>query len=145
MKKILFLLLAETFALCSCTKQDLDEIRAEQAGLDARLSILEEWQRTINGQITSLQNIFSALEDNDYVTGVGELADGTGYVINFVKSGAITIKNGVKGETGATGIPGNTPNIGVKEDSGVYYWTLDGDYIKEHTIPTARQRAEMKL
>lgn len=47
MKKILFLLLAATFALCSCTKQDLDEIRAEQAGLDARLSILEEWQRTI--------------------------------------------------------------------------------------------------
>lgn len=41
MKKILFLLLAATFALCSCTKQDLDEIRAEQAGLDARLSILE--------------------------------------------------------------------------------------------------------
>ena len=113
MKKILFLLLAATFALCSCTKQDLDEIRAEQAGLDARLSILEEWQRTINGQITSLQNIFSALEGNDYVTGVDELADGTGYVINFVKSGAITIKNGVKGETGATGIPGNTPNIGV--------------------------------
>lgn len=70
MKKILFLLLAATFALCSCTKQDLDEIRAEQAGLDARLSTLEEWQRTINGQITSLQNIFSALEDNDYVTGV---------------------------------------------------------------------------
>lgn len=131
MKKILFLLLAATFALCSCTKQDLDEIRAEQAGLDARLSILEEWQRTINGQITSLQNIFSALEDNDYVTGVGQFADGTGYVINFVKSGAITIKNGVKGETGATGIPGNTPNIGVKEDSGVYYWTLDGDYIKD--------------
>ena len=131
MKKILFLLLAATFALCSCTKQDLDEIRAEQAGLDARLSTLEEWQRTINGQITSLQNIFSALEDNDYVTSVGELADGTGYVINFVKSGAITIKNGVKGETGATGIPGNTPNIGVKEDSGVYYWTLDGDYIKD--------------
>lgn len=52
MKKILFLLLAATFALCSCTKQDLDEIRAEQAGLDARLSTLEEWQRTIyNPQI----------------------------------------------------------------------------------------------
>ena len=61
MKKILFLLLAATFALCNCTKQDLDEIRAKQAELDTRLSALEEWQRAINGQIASLQNLFSAL------------------------------------------------------------------------------------
>ena len=46
MKKMLFLLLAATFALCNCTKQDLDEIRAKQAELDTRLSALEEWQRT---------------------------------------------------------------------------------------------------
>ena len=134
MKKMLFLLLAATFALCNCTKQDLDEIRAKQAELDIRLSALEEWQRAINGQIASLQNLFSALEDNDYVTSVSELADGTGYVINFMKGGAITIKNGVKGdkgETGATGMPGNAPDIGVKEDNGIYYWTLDGDYIKD--------------
>ena len=134
MKKMLFLLLAATFALCNCTKQDLDEIRAKQAELDTRLSALEEWQRAINGQIASLQNLFSALEDNDYVTSVSELADGAGYVINFMKGGAITIKNGVKGdkgETGATGIPGNAPDIGVKEDNGIYYWTLDGDYIKD--------------
>lgn len=136
MKKMLFLLLAATFALCNCTKQDLDEIRAKQAELDIRLSALEEWQRAINGQIASLQNLFSALEDNDYVTSVSELADGTGYVINFMKGGAITIKNGVKGdkgETGATGMPGNAPDIGVKEDNGIYYWTLDGDYIKDGT------------
>ena len=94
MKKMLFLLLAATFALCNCTKQDLDEIRAKQAELDTRLSALEEWQRAINGQIASLQNLFSALEDNDYVTSVSELADGTGYVINFMKGGAITIKKG---------------------------------------------------
>lgn len=100
MKKMLFLLLAATFALCNCTKQDLDEIRAKQAELDTRLSALEEWQRAINGQIASLQNLFSALEDNDYVTSVSELADGTGYVINFMKGGAITIKNGVKGDKG---------------------------------------------
>lgn len=42
MKKMLFLLLAATFALCNCTKQDLDEIRAKQAELDTRLSALEE-------------------------------------------------------------------------------------------------------
>ena len=50
MKKSLFLLFAATFILCSCAQQSLDEIRAEQTALNARLSALEEWQKTANVQ-----------------------------------------------------------------------------------------------
>lgn len=124
MKQLLFLLLAATLTLCGCSEQDLAEIRAEQARIDARLSALEEWQKTVNIQISSIQSLVYALEDKDYVTGVSELSDGSGYVINFLKSGAVTIKNGAKGDKGDkgdAGTSGNVPNIGVKEDGGVYY------------------------
>lgn len=135
MKQLLFLLLAATLTLCGCSEQDLAEIRAEQARIDARLSALEEWQKTVNIQISSIQSLVSALEDKDYVTGVSELSDGSGYVINFLKSGAVTIRNGAKGDKGDkgdAGTSGNVPNIGVKEDGGVYYWTLNGEYIKDN-------------
>lgn len=132
MKKSLFLLFAATFILCSCAHQSLDEIRAEQTALNARLSALEEWQKTANVQIESMQSLIAALADNDYVTGVSELPDGSGYMIAFLKNETVIIKNGRQGEKGNDGAPGIVPNIGVKENGGVYYWTLDGSYILDN-------------
>jgi hypothetical protein len=45
--------------------------------------------------------------------------------------------NGVKGDTGNTGEQGVTGNdgaipvIGVQDEGGVYYWTIDGDWLKD--------------
>ena len=47
MKKSLFLLFAATFILCSCAHQSLDEIRAEQTALNARLSALRSGRRQL--------------------------------------------------------------------------------------------------
>ena len=77
---------AATYILCSCAHQSLDEIRAEQTALNARLSALEEWQKTANVQIESMQSLIAALADNDYVTGVSEVPDGSGYMIAFLKN-----------------------------------------------------------
>ena len=34
------------------------------------------------------------------------------------------------GKDGTDGVDGNTPVIGVKKDGdGIYYWTLDGEFI----------------
>lgn len=123
MKKILVLLLTVIVVLSSCMKEDLDQIRKDQAVLASRVLALEKWQALINENISSLQSIINAQGNNDYVTGVTTLTDGSGYVINFAKSGAITIKHGEKGATGAT------PKIGVKEEDGVFYWTLNDDYL----------------
>lgn len=124
MKKNLALLLTAIVVLSGCMKKDLDEMRKEQATLAARVSIIEKWQALVNENISSLQSIISAQGDNDYVTSVTPLADGSGYVIDFVKSGAVTIKNGERG------IAGTTPQISAKEDGGIYYWTLNGDYLR---------------
>lgn len=119
MNKILYFLLFVTVTFISCTKEDMDSIRADQADLIARVSALEKWQTAVNADIASLQAIVSALETNDYVTGVSELSDGSGYVLTFVKSGTVTIKHG----------NGSSSIIGVKEDNGIYYWTLNGDFL----------------
>lgn len=123
MKKNLALLLTVIVTLSGCMKKDLDEIRKEQVTLAARISTLEKWQALVNENISSLQSIINAQSNSDYVTSVTTLADGSGYVINFMKSGAVTIKNGEQGIAGAT------PQISAKEDGGIYYWTLNGDYL----------------
>lgn len=129
MRKITsLLLLVLIMTLGSCNNDELDEIRCAQAKLADRVSSLEAWQKEINENISSLQSVIKALEDKDYVTGVTELADGSGYVINFVKSGEVVIKHGDKGDKGDAG---TTPVIGVKQDNGVYYWTLNGEWLTD--------------
>lgn len=111
MKKLLLSIVLLMAVLSGCMKDDLDDIRD-------RLSTLEAWQTSVNSNITSLQSLVQALQNNDYVTGVTALSDGSGYTINFKKSGAVTIKNGEKGDKGAAG---TTPVIGVEAVNGVYY------------------------
>ena len=57
-------------------------------------------------------------------------------MIAFLKNETVIIKNGRQGEKGNDGAPGIVPNIGVKENGGVYYWTLDGSvYIGQRWQP----------
>lgn len=129
MKKIWVALLfaGMSFGMGSCMKEDIDDIQKELQEHDDRLTSLEEWQKSVNTDISSLQTLIEALEDKDYVTGVTPLADGSGYEISFLKSGKITIKNGEKGEKGEAG---NTPVISVKQDTDEkYYWTVNGEWL----------------
>src|SRR5574344_1535271 len=121
MLKCTLALLALLTLLGSCKDYE-DDINA----LAKRVSALEEWQKTVNTNIASLQTIVSALQTKDYVTSVTTLTDGTGYQISFQNSGTITIKNGTNGTDGTNGKDGVTPVIGVaKYTDGNYYWTLD--------------------
>ena len=92
----------------------------------------------MNTNISSLQTIVTALQNNDYVTGITPVMQGgkeVGYTITFSKSNPITIyhgKDGQNGEDGTDGKDGVTPTIGVKQDTdGIYYWTLDGDWLTD--------------
>ena len=95
----------------------------------------------MNSNIEALQTIVEALQNNDYVTSVTPVVDGgktIGYTIYFSKSGAVTIyhgengENGENGKDGANGLDGHSPQIGVKQHTdGIYYWTLDGAWLKD--------------
>ena len=136
MKKLLaFTALLAVVAFTSC-KYDDDDIWNSVHGLENRVAKLEELCKQMNTNISSLQIIVTALQKNDYVTGITPvMQDGkeVGYTITFSKSNPITIyhgKDGQNGEDGTDGKDGATPTIGVKQDAdGVYYWTLNGEYI----------------
>lgn len=138
MKKLLtFAALLAVVALTSC-KYDDDDIWNSVHGLENRVAKLEELCKQMNTNISSLQTIVTALQNNDYVTGTTPLMkDGKeiGYTITFSKGNPITIyhgKDGQDGEDGTNGKDGTTPAIGVKQDAdGVYYWTLNGDWLTD--------------
>ena len=138
MKKLLaFAALFAVVALTSC-KYDDDEIWNSVHGLENRVAKLEELCKQMNTNISSLQTIVSALQNNDYVTGVTPVMQNSkevGYTITFSKSNPITIyhgKDGQDGENGTNGKDGTTPTIGVKQDAdGVYYWTLNGEWLTD--------------
>ena len=109
----------------------------------------------LNNNVEALHVIVQALENNDYVKGVTPLPDGSGYVIEFVKSGTVTIyhgKDGADGNDGAPGVPGapgadgsdgadgapgadgadgHSPVIAVAIDpeTGDWCWTIDGEWL----------------
>ena len=122
------------FGLSSCGDDyDDSELRGDIESLEDRISVLEEWQKSVNTDIRSLQSLVAALENKDYVTAVTPLEDGTGYVISFLKSGNITIKHGERGEQGEKGEDGTTPVTSVKQDTdGKYYWTVNGEWLLDN-------------
>ena len=138
MKKLLaFAALFAVVALTSC-KYDDDDLWNSVHGLENRVAKLEELCKQMNTNISSLQTIVTALQNNVYVTGTTPLMkDGKeiGYTITFSKGNPITIyhgKDGQDGEDGTNGKDGTTPAIGVKQDAdGVYYWTLNGDWLTD--------------
>lgn len=142
------LCLAALAAFQSCKKYDDTEIRSDIESLEGRVSALEAWQASVNSDITTLQNLISALQNRDYITGVTPLTeDGeqVGYTISFGTADPITVRNGkdgadgqdgangkdgADGKNGADGQDGTTPVISVKMDSdSLYYWTVDGEFL----------------
>ena len=128
-------ILCVAFAGC---KNDFDdsELRGQIADLDGRLTSLEKLCAQMNTNISSMQTIVNALQQNDYITGVTPITEGSttiGYTITFAKNKPITIyhgKDGEKGEQGNKVEDGKTPVIGIKQDTdGIYYWTLNGTWL----------------
>lgn len=114
------LLLVTAMAVFGCSKDyDDTELKQDISDLQSRVEKLETWCTTVNGQISALQELVTALEANDYVTGVSPVTNG--YTIHFSKGESITIYNG---KDGAKGTDGVTPVIGVDKFEGEYYWTV---------------------
>lgn len=109
----LFCLAAASFGAWSCSDdyddsavwKEIDQIKTDLAAL--------------NRQVATLQ---TALDDGALITKVTPTDEG--YKIEFSNNTSIAVKNGTNGDAAA--------KIGVKEEDGVLYWTLDGQYI---TVP----------
>lgn len=121
MKKFLIALLPlAMLAVASCSKEyDDSGLKQRIDELDARLTAL---QTQMNSQISDLRTLVNNLSSKVYVTSVTEVTsnDGRpGWTISFTKGSPVTIFTGSAGKDGK-----DAPVIGVKEEGGVYYWTL---------------------
>jgi hypothetical protein len=124
--------MATLLIVVGCSKYDDSELTGRVDNLENRVTALEELCKQMNTNITSLQTIVNALQNNDYVTSVTPIMqDGVeiGYTITFAKSDSITIYHG---KNGSNGEDGYTPVIGVEKDTdGIYYWTIDGEWLTD--------------
>lgn len=125
MKK-LFLILAIGIACVSCN-DNYDDLYDMIYNLGNRVDKLEQQCSQMNTNLSSLQAIVNALSNNDFITGVMPIKEGsvvTGYTISFAKGSPITIWNGKDGKDG------DALAISIKKDSdGNYYWTVDGNWV----------------
>ena len=153
MKKLIYITIT-LISIWSCARFDDSKIWDKIHSLEERVERWEALSKEMNSNISALQAIVTALQGNDYVTGVAEIVeDGevVGYTITFSKSGVVKIyhgedgKDGVDGAPGADGRPGadgaagpdgvdgengHSPVVGVRKGAdGVYYWTIDGEWM----------------
>ena len=130
---------------------DDTEFRDRLAEYETRLQALERLCSELNTNIASVQQIISALQNNEVVTAVTPVTENgrqIGYTITFSKSGSVTIyhgkdgsdgqdgKDGVDGQDGKDGVDGqdgkdgSTPVVGLRQDGdGIWYWTLNDDWL----------------
>lgn len=69
--------------LFSCGKYDDSAVRSDIEGLESRVTALEQQCQMLNGNISALQALVSAVQGRDCVVSVADLSDGTGYSITF--------------------------------------------------------------
>ena len=130
-KKRLLVLISIVLLLSGCYGDDIDSlnddmnsVKDNQAAIEARLASLEEWQKSLNTDITNIRSLITALENSDFITGVVPVMEGgkeIGYTLTFKNGSPITILHGKEGAT----IEGLTPVVGIKQDAdGYYYWTV---------------------
>ena len=122
MKKLLSLVFCGLLLFGCSDKYDDSALRNDLNDLENRIAKLEELCKQMNTNISSLQKIVDALQDNLSISKVEQISDG--YIIHFSDGSTATIKNGKDSE--------DAPIIGVKKDTdGIYYWTLDGEWLTD--------------
>ena len=122
MKKLLSLVFCGLLLFGCSDKYDDSALRNDLNDLENRVTKLEELCKQMNTNISSLQKIVDALQDNLSISKVEQISDG--YIIHFSDGSTATIKNGKNS--------GDAPIIGVKKDTdGIYYWTLNGEWLTD--------------
>ena len=146
MKRTLSLLF--TLLLCAVGCVNEDRIWQSINSLEERVAKLETLCDKYNNSISAIQTILNKLQSHDYVTSVRPITSNgevIGYEIVFSDSGVVAIYHGEDGKDGVDGVDGTdgkdgvdgkdgkdgyTPTIDVRKDiDGVYYWTLDGEWL----------------
>ena len=111
-------------SLTSC-KYDDEKLWDAVDSLNNRMEKVESILVTMNQDISSINNLVKAIQQNLFITEVKEFNNG--YIIKFSDGSKATILNGEDGKDGKDGI--DAPIINVRFHDGKYYWvqTINGE------------------
>ena len=143
-RSFIFLTIAAVLSFISCENEFRDEITE----LHNEIDDLKTEQEKINSNIEALETIIKAIQNNDFVSGILPIYEGTteiGYKITFTQSGTVTIfhgKTGADGAQGADGMDGDSFfNDVIVTEYEVIFIKADGE---EFVVPRS-QRARLNL
>ena len=128
MRRIFTLFAVLVAILVSSCAYDDTGIWAALNNLEKRVAALEELCKETNTNLGSLQKIVEAISGNEHIKNIAPIhKEGivVGYTITFTSGDSVTLYNDNKQDNVAA-----VPQIGVAQDNdGVYYWTLDGEWL----------------
>lgn len=122
MRKLFLSMLAVASVCCAC-----GDLKDRVETLEQKVSALES---KVNENASSISALVEAAKKAVTISKVETLADG--YKIYFSDGTVSSISNGLNGKDGNNGKDGKdavAPVVGVKEDGGVLYWTIDGEFL----------------
>ena len=143
MKKFLSAVLI-TLGVIACTPYDDTEIRGELKNLKTQVDALDVQLQKINANVTVMQTIVNALDNNEYITSIEDVKDEQGnvigYTITFAHSGRKTIYNGKDAQSLSL-------EVAMHPELGVYCWQLDGEWLLAdgQPVPVTGATPQLKL
>ena len=123
MKKELVMSLGLALSCLACSKYDDSALNDRLAKLEQRVGAIEEKVRVANEDIKTLKSLVAASTQGKTITEVKKTDEG--YDLIFSDKQVISIK------MGRNGADGHSPKISVAQDGGVYYWQLDGQWLRD--------------
>lgn len=132
MKTKLMSIMAMAAVLCaaSCSYDD-SGLQDRVGALEEKVTALEQTVNQMNSNLKALQATVDVITSGDYIKNVTEVTAGdevVGYTFTFGKKDPITIYNGEDGADGKT--PAISVTVGA---DGKYYWTVNGEILKDAT------------
>lgn len=103
--------------LYSCT----DMVKQELEDTHAKLEALQRLVSEANDNLESLENLLKALDDTHTILPASFVETEDGYEVSFQDGRKVFIHYG---KDGKTLVP-----IGVLDEDGIYYWTVDGEWL----------------
>lgn len=159
--KLTFAALVLFSAATACEKFDPTDLENKIKDLQTRVSALESAVSNYNQEISAINKTIKALQESSYVIAVEETQDGYQFVFS---DGSVAIvhngkdgKDGKDGQDGAEGPQGpegpkgesgQTPVIGVAEEGGVYFWTVNGAFLLDKDgkkVPVTGEKGDMPV
>lgn len=136
MKKLRTFFLVAITAIMGGTMTSCNDYQNDIDALDKRVYRLEHLVDSINKNLDGLAMLINAQADGWLITGMAELPDGNGYIVNFGKLDKTTGKLSTKPEDKKTitiynGLDANAPDLSVRYDptDGNYYWVVNGTWV----------------